>query len=191
MSIDNVLYRAYAEATGGREGRAISSDGVLDVELTTPKELGGNGARGTNPEQLFAAGYSACFLGAMKFVAARDKLAIPKDPSIEGVVGIGPVPTANTGLNSLEPLTIGYYLSPGSTYQNPEFMATVKEALATLDDKKREDLVRKAWDMTYRDVATISIWNSVSVYSMKKNVDYRPIAHRPAWLRFKDLSVAP
>jgi len=93
MSIDNVLYRAYAEATGGREGRAISSDGVLDVELTTPKELGGNGARGTNPEQLFAAGYSACFLGAMKFVAARDKLAIPKDPSIEGVVGIGAVPT--------------------------------------------------------------------------------------------------
>lgn len=93
MSIENVLYRAYAEATGGREGRAISSDGVLDVELTTPKELGGNGARGTNPEQLFAAGYSACFLGAMKFVAARDKLAIPKDPSIEGVVGIGAVPT--------------------------------------------------------------------------------------------------
>ncbi|MDF3932088.1 organic hydroperoxide resistance protein, partial [Pseudomonas citronellolis] len=93
MSIENVLYRAYAEATGGREGRAISSDGVLDVELTTPKELGGNGARGTNPEQLFAAGYSACFLGAMKFVAARDNLAIPKDPSIEGVVGIGAVPT--------------------------------------------------------------------------------------------------
>jgi peptide/nickel transport system substrate-binding protein len=106
-------------------------------------------------------------------------------------VGIGPVPTANTGLNSLEPLTIGYYLSPGSTYQNPEFMATVKEALATLDDRKREDLVRKAWDMTYRDVATISIWNSVSIYSMKKDIDYRPIAHRPAWLRFKDLSVAP
>lgn len=93
MSIENVLYRAYAEATGGREGRAISSDGVLDVELTTPRELGGNGARGTNPEQLFAAGYSACFLGAMKFVAARDKLAIPANPSIEGVVGIGAVPT--------------------------------------------------------------------------------------------------
>ncbi|WP_435609550.1 organic hydroperoxide resistance protein [Pseudomonas knackmussii] len=93
MSIEKVLYRAYAEATGGREGRAISSDGVLDVELTTPRELGGNGARGTNPEQLFAAGYSACFLGAMKFVAARDRLAIPANPSIEGVVGIGAVPT--------------------------------------------------------------------------------------------------
>lgn len=93
MSIEKVLYRAYAEATGGRDGRAISSDGVLDVALTTPRELGGAGGAGTNPEQLFAAGYSACFLGAMKFVAARDKLAIPADVSIEGVVGIGSIPT--------------------------------------------------------------------------------------------------
>lgn len=92
MSIEKVLYRAYAEATGGRDGRAISSDGVLDVALTTPRELGGAGGAGTNPEQLFAAGYSACFLGAMKFVAARDKLAIPADVSIEGVVGIGVIP---------------------------------------------------------------------------------------------------
>ncbi|MGE8497967.1 MAG: organic hydroperoxide resistance protein [Pseudomonas sp.] len=93
MSIETIAYRAYAEATGGRDGRAISSDGVLDVALTTPKELGGSGGEGTNPEQLFAAGYSACFLGAMKFVAARDKLAIATNPSIEGVVGIGAVPT--------------------------------------------------------------------------------------------------
>ena len=60
MSIEQVVYRASAEATGGRDGRAISSDGVLDIELTTPKELGGAGGQGTNPEQLFAAGYSAC-----------------------------------------------------------------------------------------------------------------------------------
>ena len=92
MSIQTIAYRAYAEATGGRDGRAISSDGVLDVTLTTPKELGGAGGEGTNPEQLFAAGYSACFLAAMKFVAGRDKLAIPKDASIEGVVGIGAIP---------------------------------------------------------------------------------------------------
>lgn len=92
MRIGQVLYRASAEATGGRDGRAISSDGVLDVALTTPRELGGAGGVGTNPEQLFAAGYSACFLGAMKFVAARDKLAIPADVSIEGVVGIGAIP---------------------------------------------------------------------------------------------------
>ncbi|MCQ2028935.1 Ohr family peroxiredoxin [Stutzerimonas zhaodongensis] len=92
MSIQTIAYRAYAEATGGRDGRAISSDGVLDVALTTPKELGGAGGQGTNPEQLFAAGYSACFLGAMKFVAGRDKLKMPQDSSIEGVVGIGRTP---------------------------------------------------------------------------------------------------
>ena len=73
MSIEKVIYRAHAKATGGREGRAVSSDNVLDVQLTTPLELGGAGNVGTNPEQLFAAGYSACFLGAMKFVASRDK----------------------------------------------------------------------------------------------------------------------
>ncbi|MBW4935891.1 organic hydroperoxide resistance protein [Marinobacter sp. F4206] len=92
MSIEQVAYRASAEATGGRDGRAISSDGVLDVELTTPKELGGAGGKGTNPEQLFAAGYSACFIGAMKFVAGRDKLDMPEDASIEGTVGIGQIP---------------------------------------------------------------------------------------------------
>ncbi|MGN6234693.1 organic hydroperoxide resistance protein [Dyella sp.] len=92
MSIENVLYRAHAQATGGRDGRAISSDNVLDVKLTTPKELGGAGGTGTNPEQLFAAGYSACFLGAMKFVAAQQKIVLPADTRIEGSVGIGPIP---------------------------------------------------------------------------------------------------
>uniref|UniRef100_E6VBP8 Peroxiredoxin, Ohr subfamily n=1 Tax=Rhodopseudomonas palustris (strain DX-1) TaxID=652103 RepID=E6VBP8_RHOPX len=93
MSIEKVLYRAIATATGGRDGRGVSSDGHLDVALTTPKELGGAGGDGTNPEQLFAVGYSACFLGAMKFVAGRDKLPIPKDVSVTGSVGIGPIPT--------------------------------------------------------------------------------------------------
>lgn len=93
MSIEKVIYRAHAKATGGREGRAVSSDNVLDVQLTTPLELGGAGNVGTNPEQLFAAGYSACFLGAMKFVANRDKVALPVDVSVSGVVGIGPIPT--------------------------------------------------------------------------------------------------
>ena len=92
MSIEKVLYRATATATGGRDGRAVSSDNVLDVKLATPKELGGAGGQGTNPEQLFAAGYSACFIGAMKFVAGRDKIALPADTSIEGHVGIGPIP---------------------------------------------------------------------------------------------------
>ncbi|CFQ45085.1 organic hydroperoxide resistance protein [Yersinia bercovieri] len=93
MSIEKVVYRAKAKATGGRDGRATSSDGVLDVKLGVPKEMGGAGGAVTNPEQLFAAGYSACFLGALKFVASKEKAKIPDDASIEGTVGIGAIPT--------------------------------------------------------------------------------------------------
>ncbi len=93
MSLEKVLYTAHAQATGGREGHAVSSDGALDVKLTTPKELGGNGAAGTNPEQLFAAGYSACFLGAMKFVAMKEKITLSSDVTVKAAVGIGPLPT--------------------------------------------------------------------------------------------------
>jgi len=92
MKLDKVLYTAHATSTGGREGVSKSSDGVLDLKLTTPKELGGNGAVGTNPEQLFAAGYSACFIGAMKFVAGTQKITLPADTSIKADVGIGPIP---------------------------------------------------------------------------------------------------
>ena len=93
MKIEKVLYTAHATSTGGREGTSKTDDGVLDVKLTTPKELGGNGATGTNPEQLFAAGYSACFIGAMKHVAMKQKIALPADTSITADVGIGPIPT--------------------------------------------------------------------------------------------------
>lgn len=93
MAIEKVLYRANARATGGRDGRGASSDGHLDVKLSTPRELGGAGGEGTNPEQLFAVGYSACFLGAMKFVAGRDKLPMPVDASVNGTVGIGKAST--------------------------------------------------------------------------------------------------
>ena len=89
----NILYTASATSTGGRDGRSISSDKALDVQLSTPKELGGAGGPGTNPEQLFAAGYSACFLGAMKFVGAKEKIAVPADVSVTAQVGIGPIPT--------------------------------------------------------------------------------------------------
>jgi lipoyl-dependent peroxiredoxin len=71
VSPEKVLYTAQATATGGRDGRAASSDGALNVSLSTPRELGGAGGPGTNPEQLFAAGYSACFIGALKFVAGK------------------------------------------------------------------------------------------------------------------------
>ena len=93
MSIEKVLYTAQATATGGRDGRASSSDGVLNVQLSTPRELGGGGGPGTNPEQLFAAGYSACFLGALKFVAGKEKVSLPAETSVTGKVGIGPIPT--------------------------------------------------------------------------------------------------
>jgi len=86
----SILYTTKASATGGREGRAVSENGVLDVTLTTPKELGGNGATGTNPEQLFAAGYSACFLGALKYAAGQQKVKVPEDATVTATVGIGP-----------------------------------------------------------------------------------------------------
>ncbi|NYT58498.1 organic hydroperoxide resistance protein [Alcaligenaceae bacterium] len=92
MSLEKVVYRAQATANGGREGRAASSDGALDVKLSTPKEMGGAGGDGTNPEQLFAAGYSACFLGALKLVASREKVNLPDESNIQGLVGIGPIP---------------------------------------------------------------------------------------------------
>ena len=88
----NILYRTEATATGGRTGTASSSDGALSVNLSTPRELGGAGGAGTNPEQLFAAGYSACFMGAMKFVAGTQKKVVPADASISADVGIGPIP---------------------------------------------------------------------------------------------------
>ncbi len=92
MKLEKVLYRGKASATGGRQGKAVSSDGILNVTLTTPKEMGGDGAPGTNPEQMFAAGYSACFLGAMKAVARGEKITLPENTHIDGTVGFGPIP---------------------------------------------------------------------------------------------------
>jgi len=92
-SPEKILYTAHATSTGGREGTSKSDDGALEVKLTTPKQLGGNGAFGTNPEQLFASGYSACFLGALKHVAGAQKVSLPAETSITADVGIGPIPT--------------------------------------------------------------------------------------------------
>ncbi len=91
MAIDKAVYTAHATSTGGRTGTTESSDGAIKLSLVTPKELGGAGGAGTNPEQLFAAGYSACFIGAMKAVAARQKLALSADVSIAASVSIGPM----------------------------------------------------------------------------------------------------
>ena len=89
MAIDKTLYTAQSTSTGGRTGTTKSSDGRVSLNLSTPKELGGDGGPGTNPEQLFAAGYSACFIGAMKAVAAKQKLALPAEVSITADVSIG------------------------------------------------------------------------------------------------------
>jgi Ohr subfamily peroxiredoxin len=91
MAIDKALYTATATTVGGRTGSTESSDGRIKLQLSTPKELGGDGGPGTNPEQLFASGYSACFIGAMKAVAARQKIALPADVSITADAAIGPL----------------------------------------------------------------------------------------------------
>ena len=85
----NVLYSTQATSTGGREGKSATADGVLAVTLSTPKALGGGGGPGTNPEQLFAAGYSACFLGALKYVAGKAGVKIPAEATVTAKIGIG------------------------------------------------------------------------------------------------------
>ena len=79
--------------------RSRDLDGALDVKLTTPKELGGAGGPGNNPEQLFAAGYSACFIGAMKFVASQGGPKVPADDTVTATVGIGPRSEGGFGLD--------------------------------------------------------------------------------------------
>ncbi len=120
MSIESILYSAQATAVGGREGRATSSDRALDVILSTPAELGGTGGKGTNPEQMFAAGYAGCFLGAVKYVARQEGISIPDEASVTGRVGIGQV---STGFAIDVALTISLPGVPG---------------------EQAEDLVRKA-----------------------------------------------
>ena len=90
MSVKQVLYTAHGHATGGRTGSGATDDNRLNITLSTPKELGGDGGSGTNPEQLFSIGYSACFLGAMKFVAAQTQIKLPEETKVSAAIGIGP-----------------------------------------------------------------------------------------------------
>ena len=117
-----VLYTTQATATGGRDGKAATKDGSFSVTLATPKELGGGGGPGNNPEQLFAAGYSACFLGALKFAAGKEKVAIPADANVTATVGIGPR-DGGTGFGLDVALAV---------------------SLPGIDKAKAEDLVQKA-----------------------------------------------
>ena len=120
MSV-NVLYKTSATATGGRDGRSKTHDGALDIAMSTPKELGGAGKPGNNPEQLFATGYAACFMGAMKFVASQGGPKVPEDATVTAEVGIGPRSEGGFGLDIA--LTV---------------------ALPGLDRAAAEDLVAKA-----------------------------------------------
>lgn len=99
MAVD-VKYSTRATATGGRDGHASSEDGALDIKLSTPKELGGAGGDGANPEQLFAAGYSACFIGALKAAGAQLKLKVPADARVTATVGIGPRSEGGFGITA-------------------------------------------------------------------------------------------
>jgi Ohr subfamily peroxiredoxin len=85
-----IVYTAHGSATGGRVGEAMTDTGNIKVKLSRPKEMGGEGGDGTNPEQLFAMGYSACFLGALKFAAGKEKVQIPDDARVSADVGFGP-----------------------------------------------------------------------------------------------------
>jgi lipoyl-dependent peroxiredoxin len=90
IQLEKVIYTARAHTTGGRDGASRSDDGRLDVKLSPPA-MGGSG---TNPEQLFAAGYSACFIGAMKAVAGKMKVTLPTDLAVDAEVDLGPTPGA-------------------------------------------------------------------------------------------------
>lgn len=99
MSVD-VKYRTAATAVGGREGSARSEDGRFEAKLSTPRELGGAGGDGTNPEQLFAAGYAACFIGALKVAGQQLKLKVPDDTNVVATVGIGPRAAGGFGITA-------------------------------------------------------------------------------------------
>jgi Ohr subfamily peroxiredoxin len=93
----SILYTAEATAVGGRDGGVKSADGVLDLQLAVPAAMGGPGGAKTNPEELFAAGYSACFLGALKLVASREKVSV-HEATVTAKVGIGPNDSGGFGL---------------------------------------------------------------------------------------------
>lgn len=117
-----IMYTARATSTGGRVGHGATDDGVLDVTLTSPKEMGGDGARGTNPEQLFAVGYSACFLGAMKAAARKSGDRIPDEARVTAEVSFRDRPDGE-----------GFWIQ-----------AALKIDVPGLDRDKVEDIVNRA-----------------------------------------------
>ncbi|MHA6689939.1 organic hydroperoxide resistance protein [Devosia sp. A449] len=117
-----IMYTARATSTGGRVGHGATDDGVLDVTLTSPKEMGGDGARGTNPEQLFAVGYSACFLGAMKGAARKSGDTLPEDTKVTAEVSFRDRPDGE-----------GFWIQ-----------AALKIDIPGMDKAKADDIVKRA-----------------------------------------------
>jgi Ohr subfamily peroxiredoxin len=99
MAVD-VKYTTRATATGGREGSVQSEDRRFEAKLSMPKELGGAGGDGTNPEQLFAAGYSACFIGALKAAGQQLKIKVPAETTVTATIGIGPRSEGGFGITA-------------------------------------------------------------------------------------------
>ncbi len=94
-----LLYTTRATATGGRDGVAVSANGSLTINMSTPRELGGTGGQGSNPEQLFAAAYATCFLSSLKFVASQGGPTVPANAAVTATVGIGPSSLGGFGLD--------------------------------------------------------------------------------------------
>jgi osmotically inducible protein OsmC len=131
----NVLYETRATATGGRVGHAATADGNLKVTLARPKELGGTGGAGTNPEQLFAAGYAACFVSSMQFVATQGGPKVPADANVTATVGIGPRAEGGFGLE----VALEIYL-PGLTKADAEALVQKAHHVCPYSNATRNSL---------------------------------------------------
>jgi len=134
MSV-NVIYKTKATSTGGRDGHAKAEDGGVDVKLVVPKEMGGPGGEGANPEKLFAAGYSACFLGAMKAVSGKVGVKVPDDASVTAEVGFGPRSEGGYGITA--DLTISL---PGVDKAEAEKLAHAAHEVCPYSNATRNNL---------------------------------------------------
>ncbi|MET4666919.1 organic hydroperoxide resistance protein [Sphingomonas sp. PvP056] len=134
MSID-VIYKTKATATGGRDGSARSDDGSVDVKLVVPKEMGGPGGVGANPEKLFAAGYSACFLGAMKAVSGKVGVKVPADATVTAEVGFGPRSEGGYGITADLTITL-----PGVDKAEAEKLANAAHEVCPYSNATRNNV---------------------------------------------------
>jgi osmotically inducible protein OsmC len=130
-----VLYQTSAKATGGRVDHAATADGNLKVDLARPKELGGGGGAGTNPEQLFAAGYAACFLSSMQYVAAQGGPKVAADANVTATVGIGPRAEGGFGLE----VALAIYL-PGLASADAQALVRKAHDVCPYSNATRSDL---------------------------------------------------